>query len=334
MTDSLILVDEPDRERWNAFVAGSPAGHFFQSWEWGELQQGLGGRPVRIAVMSADRFRGCVQLLVFDSESRTFTYVPRGPVADPADDTLTSTLLEAVLRISAAEGARLVRIEPQWSFDAGVAGRLQQFGFTPARQHIMPPRTLLVDLTPPVDQIWQRFRSNMRNRIRLAEKRGVRVRVGAESDVAVFIRLSEETNTRHGLRLGRPEQFELAARLFGSRDAMSLFLARADDADLSGIFVFLWRTTATYLWGASSGSEEARRVNPNQLLHWTAMQWARERGCATYDLFGIPDYDVDVLEAEYASQTGGWWNLYRFKRGFGGTVHRHLGTFDCKLELG
>ena len=43
---------------------------------------------------------------------------------------------------------------------------------------------------------------------------------------------------------------------------------------------------------------------------------------------GIPDHDQDVLEAEYGRQTGGMWNLYRFKRGFRGTVHRHLGTFD------
>jgi lipid II:glycine glycyltransferase (peptidoglycan interpeptide bridge formation enzyme) len=35
-----------------------------------------------------------------------------------------------------------------------------------------------------------------------------------------------------------------------------------------------------------------------------------------------------VLEAEYHRQTGGMWNLYKFKRGFGVTVHRHVGTFD------
>ena len=92
--------------------------------------------------------------------------------------------------------------------------------------------------------------------------------------------------------------------------------------------VFVFGRTATYLWGASSDADEARKLNPNQLLHWTAMQWAKSRGCETYDTFGIPDHDVDVLEAEYGRQTGGMWSLYRFKRGFGGTVVRQLGTFD------
>ena len=55
---------------------------------------------------------------------------------------------------------------------------------------------------------------------------------------------------------------------------------------------------------------------------WAA---AGERCCACRG--GLGD-EVDVLEAEYGTQTGGMWSLYRFKRGFGGRVVRHLGTFD------
>jgi lipid II:glycine glycyltransferase (peptidoglycan interpeptide bridge formation enzyme) len=113
---------------------------------------------------------------------------------------------------------------------------------------------------------------------------------------------------------------------------MRLFLARSEEADLAGIVVFVFGATATYLWGASSASEAARLMNPNQILHWIAMQWARSRGCTTYDMFGIPDFEIEVLEAEYGRRTDGWWNLYRFKRGFGGTVHRHLGTYDALLQ--
>jgi lipid II:glycine glycyltransferase (peptidoglycan interpeptide bridge formation enzyme) len=327
---AFVLDEITDRARWNAFVSASPHGHFFQSWEWGLLQDGLGGAPTRVAALEGDTIVGAVQLLRFAGE-RTFTYVPRGPVVDPAREEVADALVEAVLAISAAAGAFLVRLEPQWTFDPALADRLASRGFTVSARRIMPPRTLLVDLRPPVDDIWAAFRSTTRNRVRLAQKRGVGVRVGRGTDVESFVRLFEETNARHGLRLGRPEQFRLADRHFGSQDTMRLFLASADDVDLAGIMVFLWGATATYLWGASSASESARQLNPNQLLHWTAMQWARERGCASYDLFGIPDYDADVLEAEYGQRTGGWWNLYRFKRGFGGTVHRHLGTFDRRL---
>jgi lipid II:glycine glycyltransferase (peptidoglycan interpeptide bridge formation enzyme) len=329
-TGTLVVDDDyGDRDGWNAFVRESPAGHFFQSWEWGVLQDGLGGRPRRVAVVSGGRVQGCVQVLLFQGASRRFAYVPRGPVADPGETGLVKRLLDTAARISAEDGATLLRLEPQWAFDDDLARRLEAGGFGRARQFIMPPRTLLVDLRRSIDDIWIGFRSNTRNRIRLARKRGVEVRVAGRSDLPRFVELFHETAVRHGRPRVSAETFSLAFDHFASRDAMRLYMARHDGIDLAGIMVFLWGGTATYLWGASAASDDARRLNPNQLLHWTAMEWAHDRGCTTYDLFGVPDRDADTLEAEYSRQTSGMWNLYRFKRGFGGRLHRHLGTFDC-----
>jgi lipid II:glycine glycyltransferase (peptidoglycan interpeptide bridge formation enzyme) len=190
---------------------------------------------------------------------------------------------------------------------------------------------VLVDLARPLEAIWAGFHSNTRNRVRVAEKRGVAVRVARAEEMESFVSLFEETGARHGLTKNDAAAARLSPKHFGGDDRMRLFLASHDGVDIAGIVVFLGSGWATYLWGGSSAAEEARRVNPNQLLHWTAMQWAHSRGCTTYDLFGVPDYDVEVLEANYPTQTEGWWNLYKFKRGFGGTVHRHAGTFDCVL---
>lgn len=329
MNATRLVVQEPaDRERWNDFVRGHPEGHVFQSWEWGELQVELGATPLRLAALAGDRLVGAMHLLLFDTGTRVFSFVPRGPVADPDDEALARLFVDAAIELSVAAGANLVRFEPQWAYSPARADRFTSRGFAIARQHIMPPRTLIVDLRRPPDAIWAGFRSNTRNRVRLAEKRGVTVRVAGAGDVPIFTRLFEETNQRHARRLGRVDQIFHAAKHFGERDAMRLFLARGDGEDLAGIAVFPFGRTATYLWGASSGADEARRLNPNQLLHWVAMQWARDRGCEDYDLYGIPDFDEEVLEAQYAARTDGWWNLYRFKRGFGGRVHRHLGTYD------
>jgi lipid II:glycine glycyltransferase (peptidoglycan interpeptide bridge formation enzyme) len=325
---ALVAAGPEDRERWNAFVREHPEGHFFQSWEWGDLQVELGATPLRIIAIDDDRLIGAMLLLLFDTGSRVFSFVPRGPVVDPDDEDLAPRFIEAAIELSLAAGANLVRFEPQWAFTPARAERFTGRGFAVARQHIMPLRTSIVDLRPPLDAVWAGFHSNTRNRVRLAEKRGVTVRAAGLDEVPIFARLFEETNQRHARRLGRVDQVFLAAKHFGARDAMRLFLARADGEDLAGIVVFPFGRTATYLWGASSAAEHARKLNPNQLLHWVAMQWARERGCEEYDLYGIPDFDEATLEAEYATRTDGWWNLYRFKRGFGGRVHRHLGTFD------
>jgi lipid II:glycine glycyltransferase (peptidoglycan interpeptide bridge formation enzyme) len=325
---ALVAQGPEDRERWNDFVREHPEGHFLQSWEWGDLQVALGATPLRIAAVADGHIVGAMLLLLFDTGTRVFSFVPRGPVVDPDDDALASQMIEAAIELSLAAGANLVRFEPQWEFSEERAQRFTSRGFAIARQHIMPLRTLLVDLRPSSDELWASFRSNTRNRIRLAEKRGVAVRVARPDEVPVFARLFEETNARHARRLGRVDQVFLAAKHFGERDAMRVYLANGEGMDLAGIVVFPFGRTATYLWGASSADEAARKLNPNQLLHWVAMQWARERGCEVYDLYGIPDVDEATLEAQYSERTDGWWNLYRFKRGFGGRVHRHLGTYD------
>jgi peptidoglycan pentaglycine glycine transferase (the first glycine) len=329
-----IIDNYTDATTWNDYVTPHPYGHIYQTWEWGELQVGLGAQPVRIAAIRNSAFVGALQLLVFDTGTRKFAYAPRGPVADPADAAVGNALNEAVLVAAFQAGADFIRIEPQWTYSDALAAGMEHAGWTRAKQFIMPRRTILVDLRPTLEEIWLRFRSNTRNRIRLAEKLGVRVRVGDAADVQTFIRLSEETASRHGMRRADPAQYAGAWDYFGTRGTMRLYVASSEDRDLAALMVFVCGPNATYLWGASSAEPDARQLNPNQILHWTAMQWARESGCVAYDLHGIPDYDEPVLEAEYARQTGGMWNLYRFKRGFGGVVHRFLGTYDRVFRRG
>ena len=55
------------------------------------------------------------------------------------------------------------------------------------------------------------------------------------------------------------------------------------------------------------------------------MCWAKERGCSTYDLWGIPEEAGlgQEQDMEAALERGGLWGVYRFKRGFGGRVVRY-----------
>ena len=81
-----------------------------------------------------------------------------------------------------------------------------------------------------------------------------------------------------------------------------------------------------YMYGASS--DEHRNLMPTYLLQWEAMLWAREQGCRSYDLWGVPDEDEETLEAEFTQRSDGLWGVYRFKRGFGGRLVRTAGAWD------
>ncbi|HEY6042854.1 MAG TPA: peptidoglycan bridge formation glycyltransferase FemA/FemB family protein, partial [Anaerolineae bacterium] len=54
-------------------------------------------------------------------------------------------------------------------------------------------------------------------------------------------------------------------------------------------------------------------------------RWAKERGCARYDWWGIPD----TSEPEFDSLPEG---LYRFKQGFGGKMVTFVGSYDYILR--
>lgn len=58
-------------------------------------------------------------------------------------------------------------------------------------------------------------------------------------------------------------------------------------------------------------------------LQWGAVRLAREAGCTSYDLYGIPPEDDPAHPMH---------GLYRFKTGFGGTVLHRLGCHDVVLK--
>jgi lipid II:glycine glycyltransferase (peptidoglycan interpeptide bridge formation enzyme) len=58
---------------------------------------------------------------------------------------------------------------------------------------------------------------------------------------------------------------------------------------------------------------------PNHLLQWEAMLWARGRGAARYDLWGVAE--TDDPDEPLAGVTA-------FKAGFGGRVVCYAGAFD------
>jgi lipid II:glycine glycyltransferase (peptidoglycan interpeptide bridge formation enzyme) len=67
---------------------------------------------------------------------------------------------------------------------------------------------------------------------------------------------------------------------------------------------------------------------PNYLLQWEAIRWAKSHNCSEYDLWGVPDEDLEILEANFARNYAGLWGVYRFKRGFGGELKRSSGPWD------
>lgn len=304
---------------WDAFLTGHPQAHLLQTSAWGSLKAAFGWRVARVRAGE-----GGAQLLFRPITRRlpggpSIAYLAKGPIG--ADWAALWPEIHAVCR---RERALLLKVEPDaWEDSAGaLAARLP--GFTAEARAVQPARTLLISLEGDEDAWLARMKQKTRYNIRLAEKKGVSVRPTADLDV--FYRLMQATGARDGFGVHSADYFRRAYDLFHPAGLAELLLAEYDGQPLAALMVFARGARAWYFYGASN--DEERNRMPTYLLQWQAMRWAKARGCASYDLWGVPDAPEETLEASFSNRSDGLWGVYRFKRGFGGQLLRSAGAWD------
>jgi lipid II:glycine glycyltransferase (peptidoglycan interpeptide bridge formation enzyme) len=193
-------------------------------------------------------------------------------------------------------------------------------GFSPAIQNIQPPRTIVIDITGKESEILARMKQKTRYNIRLAQKRGVVV--APSQDLVLFHWLMQETGKRDGFGVHSQEYYQKAYDLFHPLGKCELFLASYQGQPIAALMVFAQGNTAWYFYGASS--DLYRELMSTYLLQFEAMLWARAKGCSNYDLWGVPDAELEALEDGFLQKKDGLWGVYRFKRGFGGELRRSV----------
>lgn len=314
---------------WDEWVAAHGAGHFLQSDAWARVRAAGGWRTLRLEVVEAAGASAVpvagIQVLVRHTPIGRFAYAPRGPVCDPSHPAWP--MLVAGLR-ARLRGAIQLRVEPPWDDRPTARAVLTDAGFREA-EPVQPPSSVVLDLTASEERLLAGMAQKCRYNVRLAERRGVEVFEGGPGDLATFEELMAQTAARHGLGSRRAGYYEAVAQAFGP--AARLYGARYADQVVAMILVIRFGRSATYLYGASSG-EHAEHM-PNHALQWCAIVEARRAGCSTYDFWGAPDAlgrqaaaGGDLAAVPEAS--GGLWGVWRFKRGFGGTVTRTVGAWD------
>jgi lipid II:glycine glycyltransferase (peptidoglycan interpeptide bridge formation enzyme) len=197
-------------------------------------------------------------------------------------------------------------------------------GYRISPHSIQPPRTLLVDLEGSEDQILQRMKSKTRYNIRLAAKKGISIK--KLNAVNVFYGLLANTSDRADFGIHTLQYYQDVYDLFKSDGQVQIFLAEFEGEPLASIMVFVYGKRSWYFYGASSHNH--REKMPTYLIQWEAMRWAKEQGCESYDLWGVPDENLETLENGFTNRSDDLWGVYRFKRGFGGDLVRNPGPWD------
>lgn len=248
-------------------------------------------------------------------------YVPRGPVISGPIPSLWKALRGEIDRAALRHRAIMTILEPDGPLD--FASSLADAGVVQGPGHFQPGRTVKIPLLED-DALLKQMHQKTRYSVRLAQRRGVRIERHALSDETIdqFYAILLDTAERNAFGIHSKAYYADFLRTFGD-DAVLLF-ARVDDGQLGAVLIAAaFGSEALYMYGASSSQNRAHGAA--FLLQFEAMRWGRERGCSTYDLWGIPERDPSTIHNDDQSKIVGtkgedMRGLYRFKTGFGGEI--------------
>ncbi len=327
---------EVSAEQWDQFIRGYPDAHILQTTAWGELKSEFGWKAVRVVAQPPDGQPEAGAQILFRSLplGRTLAYIPKGPlcpsamssrILNPEAAQAWETLWPEVDAACRKRNVVFLKIEPDaWELSSNPEQPVVPAGFIPSPHSIQPPRTLIVDLSGDEESVLGRMKQKTRYNIKLALKKEIVVRTTA--DLEDFYRLMKITGGRDNFGVHSLAYYRRAYELFHPHGNCEILLAEFEREPLASLMVFSHGPRSWYFYGASANDHRDRM--PTYLLQWEAMRWARSHGCTQYDLWGVPDYNQEQLEADFTERSEGLWGVYRFKRGFGGALLRAAGPWD------
>ena len=322
------FITEKTLPEYEAFVQSHPKGNFAQSYLWGKQ------KPMwqwdAIAVRGEDgAIRGSLAVMTrkVPGIGRTLMYGCRGPVCDLDDRETFSQLLDGAKVLAKKYKSYVIKIDPDVpSSNTAFSSMLQSFGFRAKEggknfEAIQPRYVFRLNVEGKTEEeLLANFHQKWRYNIRLAERKGVTVRICGKEMVPAFSDLMLTTGVRDGFVTRKPEYF--AAMLDNLGEHARLYMAfDPNDTPIAGTLAIHYGDKVWYLYGASSN--EHRNLMPNYLLQWRMIQWAAETNCRIYDFRGVSG---DV------SEDNPLYGLFRFKQGFGGDFTEFVGEMDLVLS--
>ena len=329
-SSSVLRLSSASQPDWDKTISKLPQAHLLQSWAWGEFKAGYGWQPRRLCWEGAQGPAAAQVLRRTGLRVLRVLYVPKGPLLEWSSAPLRAQVLDDLQTLARRERAIFIKIDPDVVAATGLpesellapVGRsvqtdLSQRGWVFSRDQIQFRNTVTLDLTPSEAGLLAGMKQKTRYNVRLAERKGVRVRLGGTDDLDLLYQMYAETSVRDGFAIRGLDYYRDAWGRFMAAGLAQPFVAEVDAEPVGALVIFRFAGSAWYLYGMSR--EAQRDKMPNHLLQWQAIRWAKAQGCTRYDFWGAPD---ELVESDPL------WGVWRFKEGFGGQLVRHIGAWD------
>ncbi len=323
----MTIQEITDKEQWNTFLLSQPRGHLLQSYEWGELNQYLGGQIYRLGALDDGRLVGTMQLVVTPLAGQripfSWLYSSRGPTVASPDSPALAALIEYTQKVLARKThAVALRLEPNIADDDPALenwlAAYRSLGFQTNPYAVHGRRSWVLDIRPTLDTLLASFKMSWRQNVRSAERKGVIVREAtSEADFAAYYSLLKLTSERDAFFIHSQDYHKEILRHFAAQGDAVLFLAEHEGEAIAAKMLIRFGDWCWDMFGATSNSK--RNLKPAYLLQYRCFQWAQARGCSFFDFRTIPE----ILEPGEEM-----WGVYEYKKGFGGFSRLNIPTQD------
>ena len=302
---------------WNAIIIENPdGGNILQGKEFAE-QKELAGWTVRYIMSDTSAFTVLEKTIPLLGK---VWYCPKGPAVNSSEE--LQKLLTELTVFARLQGVFSIKIEPELdhSIDLSHLGLIKtkpvQYNFA----------TVLIDLTPSLDDILSGLNQKGRHAIRRAERDGVSAKAVAPTveNYAIMYSLFLETASGAGFTIRPPEYYREFYDRYSANGNGQLFFAYFEDKVVAGAFAMVQGSKSMYKDGASVRDRTA--YGASHLLQWEIIRWAKEKGSKQHDLAGVPP-KTEIKNADHP-----FYGLGRFKTSFNKTVTEYVGAYDVPVR--
>ena len=236
---------------WNSLISKLPNPHMLQTYEWGQVKAKYGWNPLYAVWTSDGKFSvfketdqwslnpdHCVavalilkrQILRNGFAARvSILYSPKGPLLDWSNQSLRDRVISDLQTLAKKEGAIFLKMDPDVVLGAGVPqeeddfidnggqgliSELKRRGWGYSSDQIQFKNTVLIDLDPSEEELLSSMKQKTRYNIRLAEKKGVVLRVGNQEDFGMLYQMYAETSVRDGFVIRDEGYYQTVWNLF------------------------------------------------------------------------------------------------------------------------
>jgi len=327
MINTFSIKEINTKEGWQptTFFSSTP---FTQSFEYGEWQKSLGYKVRRFIVEKDGETIAFFQIIFYPLfGKKTYGYIPYGPVGTDFYPELLEYIKLKIASVAKEEKSSFVRMD--FSAKKNIKNIKNFFRKSIFASyigaHFQPRYEWVLPLDKSKEEILLDMHQKTRYSIRLAEKKGIKVKIVTSNfpdHLDVFYELLSITSKRNNFRLHSRKYYEeIFSSLEESQNAF-LSVATFENKVLAIDLVFIYGEIAMYMFGGSSN--EYRNFCAPYLAHFEAILEAKKRGVKIYNFGGVEDPERKLYKD--------WETLSIFKKKFGGSLLRHSDFYDLVTE--